>query len=173
MNGRQIGGLIGAVGGLSFVLSNAGELPVSMLWRVLGVFGFVTAVGLMLAKAPAAPPVPAPRALRTYWLCVLGEVLAIPAGAAVLRALGHVDLVPAWVVLVVGVHFLPFATAFKVPMFRTLGLVLVGIAVLGMGGTLAGVELGVRIAAVAAGFVLFAAVVAGSRSDDHEPSAVS
>ncbi|WP_067435521.1 hypothetical protein [Nocardioides jensenii] len=163
MNGRQIGGLIGAVGGLVFVLANAGELPASTTLRVVGVVAFVAVVAWLVLRTPEAPPVPSPAALRIYWTCVIGELVSIPAGAAVLRRLDHAELVPSWVVLVVGVHFVPFAQAFKVPLFRTLGLVLVAIAALGMAGTLLGFDDGVPLAAVVAGFVLFTAVYAGSR----------
>ncbi|KRF16789.1 hypothetical protein ASG90_11135 [Nocardioides sp. Soil797] len=173
MNERQVGGLIGAIGGLSFVLANAGALSAPLVWRVLGVTAFVIVLGVLFTRPGARPPTPSSKALRTYWLCVLGEVLAIPAGAALLRALDHPQLTPGWVVLVVGVHFVPFAAAFRVPMFRTLGLVLIGVALIGMIGTLAGLHDAVRIAAVGAGFVLFAAVLAGSRAGDRELSTVS
>ncbi|KQZ67033.1 hypothetical protein [Nocardioides sp. Root151] len=162
MNGRQIGGLIGAGGGLVFVLANAGELPGATALRVVGVACFVVLVAWLVVRTPAAPPTPTPAALRIYWTCVLGELVAIPAGAAVLRQLGHAELVPAWVLLVVGTHFVPFAQAFRLPLFARLGLVLIAIALAGMASSLAGVDDAVPLAAVAAGFVLFAAVAVGS-----------
>lgn len=169
MNGRQVGGLIGAVGGVAFIVINAGELPGSLVWRVVGVVGFVALVATLLLRPPPAPPEPTPRAMRIYWACVIGEVLAIPVGAAILGNAGQADLVPAWVVLVVGVHFVPFARAFELPLFLRLGIAMMVIALAGMATALAGVERGVPAAAVLAGFVLFAAVWAGARADEAEP----
>ena len=72
-------------------------------------------------------------------------MLAIPVGAQVLlRVLHRPALTPVWVVLVVGVHFLPFARAFRVPLFTWLGAVLITVAVLGGVATL-------QVGAVAAG----------------------
>lgn len=71
---------------------------------------FVLAVALLARSPAAAPPRPRPGALRTYLLCVAAEVVAIPVGALVIRALDRPsDLIVVWVVFVVGVHFLPFA----------------------------------------------------------------
>ena len=89
-------------------------------------------------------------------------MVAIPVGALVLGRLGLPDLVLPWVLVVVGVHFWPFAKAFGVPSFRVLGLALV---TLGMVGAVAGVATGSGrpggLAAVAAGFVLLGFSFAG------------
>ncbi len=74
------------------------------------------------------------------------------------------DAVPVWVVFVVGAHFLPFARAFRLPVFLWLSLSLVVISVVGAvlalvfdSGTAAGWT------AVAAGFVLMGFSAVGPR----------
>jgi hypothetical protein len=162
----RTGALIGAIGGVVFVLANAGALgsPASVVLRVVGVAAFAVVLWWSVLRRGAAQPgpPPAPGALRTYLLCVVGEVLAIPLGAQLLvRAVGRPELVLPWVVLVVGVHFLPFARTFRVPLFAALAWSLVVLGLLG--GALA-VAVGPVLASAAgvlAGFVLLAFAAAG------------
>jgi len=166
MRGRRTGALIGAVGGVVFVLANAGALgsPTSVVLRVVGVVAFAVVLWwAVLRPGGVSPgPQPSPAALRTYLVCVAGEVVAIPLGAQVLvRAVGRPELVLPWVVLVVGVHFLPFARTFRVPLFSGLAWTLV---VLGLLGGVLAVVVGPVLASatgVLAGFVLLAFAGAG------------
>lgn len=132
---ERVGSLIGAVGGLLFVLVNAGGLTGGVAWaaRVLGVAAFVAVVILVVLRrgGTVAEDPPSRRQIRTYGISVTVMVLAIIAGARVLDASGRAELVVVWVVLCVGAHFLPFARAFAVPVFARLGLVLIGLAVVG------------------------------------------
>jgi hypothetical protein len=167
MSGPRLGSLVSAVAGLVFVLLNAGRFdgPVGVVLRLLGVavFAVVTWYAVLRRSAGRPGPGPAPGALRTYLICVAGEVVAIPLGAQLLsRVLDQPQLTPAWVVLVVGVHFLPFARAFRAPPFRTLGLTLIGLALLGGVLALTVTPLAVPGAAVAAGFVLLAFAALGA-----------
>jgi hypothetical protein len=165
MRRLPLGSVIGAVAGLVFVLANAGELPAALAFRVAGlvVFGLVLVV---LLRGPAtAPPRPRPGALRTYVLCVVGEIVAIPVGAAVIRGLsGPPELIVVWVVFVVGVHFLPFARAFELPVFALLGWTLIVLALVGGALTLAVDATAGPWTAVIAGFVLLGFAAAGPRS---------
>lgn len=170
MNGRQLGAIIGAVGGLVFVLVNSGDLPGALLLRALGVAGFVFVVGHALLRVPPAPPQPSSRALRTYSLCLVAEFAAIPIGAALLNRWSHAELVPVWVVLVVGLHFVPFAGAFRLPLFGWLGLTLVAIALVGGGAALSGVDDAELWAPVVAGFVLLWFSYAGLRASADAPA---
>lgn len=140
LHGRQVGSLVGATGGLVFVLVNAGGLPGGTLLRVLAVSAAVVVLALTLLRPPPAPPEPSSRAWRTYRLCVVAMVLAVPAGAAALGAGGLEELVLPWVVLVVGLHFLPFAPAFGTPLFRALGLALALVATAGAVATRLGAD---------------------------------
>ncbi|WP_139977267.1 hypothetical protein [Nocardioides litoris] len=160
MDGRRLGSLVGAVGGLAFVLLSAGELPAAWLWRVLGVVAALAVVACVALLPSDPPPPPDRRGVRLYGWSVVLMVLAIFAGARVLDASGHAGLVRAWVVVAVGLHFLPFARAFSQPLFTRLGVVLAVVGVLGLALSPA-YDDAPGAAAVAAGFVLLAAGAAG------------
>jgi len=53
------------------------------------------------------------RANRIFWWTCAGEVLGILVGVNLVANLGHPDWQPAAVMLVVGLHFLPLAAAFR------------------------------------------------------------
>lgn len=163
-----IGTLVGATFGLVFVLVNAGPLPAATVWRTLGVLAFAAVVVLLLRLRVPRPPEPARGAARVYAVSVAAEVVAIPLGARALAALDRSDLVLPWVVLVVGVHFWPFARAFHAPVFRWLALALVVTALAGGAAVVADVPDAGPASGVAAGFVLVlgvgAALVAGART---------
>ena len=57
------------------------------------------------------------------------EVVLLPMGANSLVRLDHPELTVPWVALIVGIRFLPFARAFRSPVFAVLGLVLIGLPV--------------------------------------------
>src|SRR5687768_16832934 len=117
MRGERIGAMIGSIGGLVFVLINAGELPgpARLPVRVAGVLTFVAVVWFAVlrpssAPAPAGPPTG--RAIKIYWASVAAMGIGIPVGANILgNVLDLPELTVLWVVLVVGAHFLPFAGA--------------------------------------------------------------
>ena len=163
-----VGTLVGASFGLVFVLVNAGPLPATTAWRTLGVLASAAVVVLLLRLRVPRPPQPARGAARVYALSVAAEVVAIPLGARVLGALDRSDLVLPWVVLVVGVHFWPFARAFHAPVFRWLAVALVAPALAGGAAVLADVPEAGPASGVAAGFVLVlgvgAALVVGART---------
>lgn len=165
MRRLPVGSVIGAVAGLVFVLANAGELPAAAAFRIAGLITFVL-VGIVLRRGPGTEPAhPSRTAMRTYLLCVAGEVVAIPVGALVLRTLdGPPELVVVWVVLVVGVHFLPFARAFGMPVFGLLAWTLIALAAAG-GALTSAVDAGAGPwTAVAAGFVLLGFAATGPQA---------
>jgi hypothetical protein len=96
------------------------------------------------------------RLRRGYWTVVATEVIAIVAGNAALGSAGRPAYIPAWTLLVVGVHFLPLARLFRVPGLSAAGLVLAAAAI---GAAAAGAAAGVRpslVAGVAGGVVCVA-----------------
>jgi hypothetical protein len=96
------------------------------------------------------------RLRRGYWKVVATEVIAIVAGNAALGSAGRPAYIPAWTLLVVGVHFLPLARLFRIPGLTAAGLVLAAAAV---GAAAAGAAAGVRpslVAGVAGGAVCVA-----------------
>ena len=160
LQGAQLGSVVGVVGGLVFVLVNAGPLPASPAWRGLAVASAAAVVALLVVRPAPAPVEPSTGALRVYLVSVGAMVLAIPVGAAVLNGLDRPGLVLPWVVLVVGLHFVPFARAFAAPVFSVLGAVLVLVAVVGAGAALAGADHAGAATGVAAGLALLAAAAA-------------
>jgi hypothetical protein len=128
-----IGSIIGAIGGLVFVLVNAGAIPGTVYWEVAAVAAFLAIAYFVVLRGPRVhQPAPSRSALRTYGICVAAMVVAIPLGASLItNVLDKPDAVPIWVVFVVGVHFLPFARAFHLPVFRWLAVALMLVAALG------------------------------------------
>jgi hypothetical protein len=178
--GPRIGSLIGAVGGLVFILINAGALgqPASSAIRLSGIAIFAGVLWYAVIRTRRWPSGPRPTAtsFRIYWVSVIGEVIAIPVGAQVLVRLHQSVLTPTWVVFVVGVHFLPFARAFATSLFTGLGIALITVAVIGGAAALKVGPRGAAWAGVVAGAVLlaFAAVAAQQqgrhvRTTEHRP----
>jgi hypothetical protein len=165
MPARVIGCIVGAVGGLGFVLGNAGAVPGSLAWRIAALLGFVAIAWFVVLRGRAVHHRPPSRtAMQTYGISVAAMVVAIPVGAAILsNALDRPNAVRVWVVFVVGVHFMPFARAFQLPAFRWLTAALVVDSVIGAIPTLKTDSLtAAGWTGVVAGFVLllFAAVEA-------------
>ncbi len=122
---RRWGSLIGLAGGMVFVV---GYSPV--LGQAISIITGAAALTLLLAalffhyvRPVALGPLthPGPVRIATYVACVFGELALINIGSRVLAQAGHIDLRPALIAAVVGVHFLPFAWAFRERMFWWLG----------------------------------------------------
>lgn len=140
-----------------------GVVPGSLVWRIAAGAAFVAILWFVVLRGPAVDQVrPSRVAVRTYGVCVAAMVVAIPVGAAIIsNILDKPDAVVVWVVFVVGAHFLPFAHAFGVPVFRWLAVSLIVVAVVAAVSTLAFDSVVVAgWTGVVAGFVLlfFAAV---------------
>lgn len=165
--GARAGALVGAVGGLVFVVVNAGAAsgPWPVVLRVAAVALFLLDTVLVL-RAPAlgSGAEPTTGQLRAYRWTVLAEVLAFPAGTFVLRSLLGLDgaALP-WVAVVVGVHFVVFARIFPGAGFLLLGVVVSVLGAAGLAMVVAGVDQDpVRlVAGVMTGFTLLAAVLRG------------
>ncbi len=166
-NGARAGALIGAVGGLVFVLGNAGSAggPWPTILRLVGLVLFAVSVVLVLRQPPLPLGLHRTRGqMRAYGWIVLAEGLAIPIGAALLtRALGLDNAALPWVVIVLGVHFVVFERVFPHAGFAALGVVLTVVGVVTLVMAFAGADDAAVIvcSAVVAGFVLFAWVLGG------------
>lgn len=99
---------------------------------------------------------PSGSALRTDGLAVIAMVVALLVGASSINnVLERPDAVLVWVVFVVGAHFLLFAGAFDLPVFRWVGVSLVRVSIIGAIPVLAFNSANAAGAtAVAAGFLL-------------------
>ncbi|HEY3502105.1 MAG TPA: hypothetical protein VGN37_04855 [Actinocatenispora sp.] len=76
---------------------------------------------------------------RRYWIAVVAMVAAIVLGNLLLRQVLHEpQAVPAWILLVVGLHFVPFGTRTFRWLAAALAAVAVLAAVLGLAGFAAG-----------------------------------
>lgn len=127
MSSRPIGSVIGDIAGLVFVLVNAGAIPGSVYWRIAAVAGALAIAYVVVLRGPLVNRAqPSRSAIRTYGICVTAMIVAIPIGASIItNVLDTPDAVLIWVVFVVGAHFLPFAHAFQLPVFRWLSAALV------------------------------------------------
>ncbi|WP_426247475.1 hypothetical protein [Nocardioides sp. LHG3406-4] len=160
---RRIGALVGLVGAVVFVFANAPDLTgtVATIARVVVIllvgaalvllFGFSRWLGRFV--------VPAPAALVVYGACVVGELLLIRSGSVALDDSGHGGARPALIAAVVGLHFLPFAWAFRERMFYWLGSALMALGLAGLGAELAEIETTASVAAVLAGLVMAGLIV--------------
>jgi hypothetical protein len=167
MQGQKFGSWVGVVAGLAFVAFNVGGLPDP--WPVLlWIAGLVAAafVAVVIVRAPAAHVEPPSRqAIRVYGWCVTAMIVAIPLGASLLNGpLDAPELTVVWVVAVVGAHFLPFASAFEAPVFRSLAWTLLAVAAAGAAATLLIGKGAAPATAVVAGFVLLGFAALGARS---------
>jgi hypothetical protein len=151
-----MGSVFGAVGGLVFVLVNAGALPGALVWRLAAVVAFLAIGWFVVVRGPQVDAEPPSRAaLRIYLISVAAMVVGIVAGAYIIRAVLHrPDAVLVWVVFVVGLHFLPFAQAFRLPVFRWLSVSLVAVALVGFVGLAVSGEVAASWTGVAAGVLL-------------------
>ncbi|MGO1384756.1 MAG: hypothetical protein ACTHWA_04300 [Arachnia sp.] len=147
------GTIIGAVGATIFVWTNRGVLPEP--WPLLAVvawagalLAYVVCVFLLPRTFRDIGPVGAAAGF-IYLGSVVGMIVLIRVGTIALESAGLEELQQALTVLVVGLHFLPFAAAFHTPMFTPLGLLM---AVVGLTGLVLGWQWDGRVAGGSAVF---------------------
>ncbi len=148
------------------MLINAGAVPASLVWRIAGAVAFAADVWFAVIRGPEVAQSPPRRAaLRTYGISVAAMIVALPVRAALIsNVLDKPNAVPAWVVFVVGAHFLPFARAFLLPVFLWLSVSLVIVSVVGAVPVLAyNSETAAGWTGVVAGFVLLLFSAVGPR----------
>jgi gamma-glutamylcyclotransferase (GGCT)/AIG2-like uncharacterized protein YtfP len=123
---------------------------------------------LRSGRRPVAAPDPAPGgAGRTYLISVVAMLAAFPVGGWLFtRVFDQPALVLPWVVLAVGLHFLPFARAFRAGIFAALAWTLIAIAVVGGVLTVLVDPRASPWTGVAAGFALLAFSAVGAI---HQP----
>ncbi len=175
MRTRPIGSAVGAIAGLVFVLINAGTVPAPLFWRLVAAVAFVAIIWFVVVRGPDVVQTPPDRsALRTYGFSVMAMVVAIPLGARILsQTLDRPDAVLVWVVFVVGVHFLPFAHAFHLPIFRWLAASMIVVSAIGAVGVLiSDSAVAAGWTGVAAGFVLMFFSAVGPRLSRVDSSGV-
>jgi hypothetical protein len=166
----MISSTIGVGFGAGWWFYGTGSAPaVATVLRVLGVVLVLALVGwiVLTGRRGGALPLGEGRGRspfgRQYGIAVLLMLVAIFAGARLLSAVFAVpEAVPAWVLLVVGLHFVPFAKIFGSSRFLWLGGMLAAVAVLAAVLGAVGVTWAWRAAPGFGGaLVLWASVVAG------------
>ncbi|PPB49844.1 hypothetical protein C4K88_03890 [Arthrobacter pityocampae] len=150
-----MGTLIGLVGACVFVFSYTPGFsdPASVAARLLVIATVSTTLWFLFAAPRFLGPFIPPRRAHVgvYVLCVVLEFALIAAGSRWLGTTGRLELRPTLIAFVVGLHFLPFAWAFKERMFYTLGGLLVGLGALGL---LIGTQASALGAAVTSGLIM-------------------
>lgn len=140
--GAWLGSGIGALFALAWCwFLGAGSLPGAPAVRMAGVavtLGVLAGCWWLRRRYATGSRGGAPFG-RWYWIAVVGMVVAIVLGNLVLRLVLHrPEAVPAYILLVVGLHFVPFGTR----MFRWLAGALAAVAVVAAGLGLSGVDAG-------------------------------
>lgn len=151
-----LGGLIGAVAGVAFVVLNAGVLgdPLALVVRIVGVLTGVLFAGSAVRRMRAASAAGGSARggfSRGYWWIVLAEVVALLAGVRVLdAAFDRAYLGVAWVAIVVGVHFFGLGRLWHAARLYALAAAMTGFGLVGLvlgwardSATVAGVVAGV------------------------------
>lgn len=134
---RVWGTTVGAAGGTVFVLANRGALggPWSEIAAAMWAGALIAYVWFVFVARRSFDEVrsPAPHAAVIYLGSVAGMLVLIRFGTALLDHVGATELRPAIIVIAVGLHFFPFASAFHTPMFHVLGTVMVVLGSAGLG----------------------------------------
>lgn len=161
---RRIGATIPVIGGIVFVASNGEAVGSPWRWVLLALIVALAAValwGLHVRRTPLGRPA---QLGTSSWFAYLGSVAFMLVGINLASqwaaSLGHEAVRPAIIATFVGLHFLPFAWAFKVPMIALLGVV---VAALGGLGVLLGITVDHSMAVwltIVAGFAQIAVIVA-------------
>jgi hypothetical protein len=135
---QPVASLIAAIIGELFIQLTAGSLPAPLVWpvRIVGVAVFLAVIWYAVLREwqpPQPQGRPRPRSkLRSYYVCLGLLILAIPAGLWLFQQVLPVPvLMVPWLVVVVGVHFFFFASAFSIPIFERMGAVLMATGIVG------------------------------------------
>jgi hypothetical protein len=165
---QSVASLIAAVLGELFIQLTAVSLPPALVWpvRIVGALSFLAVLWYAVLRQRQAAPERYRRqrtALRTYYIWLALLILAIPAGIWLFTQVLPVPaLIVPWLIVLVGLQFLPFASAFGIPLFERLGAVLMAAGVVG-GAVVLNFSMSVSgLTGVVSGFILlvFAAAAA-------------
>ncbi|MGC5167337.1 hypothetical protein [Luteimicrobium sp. DT211] len=132
---RVWGSAIGAAGGCVFVLANRGALAGPA--PALALLACVAALAFYLwrvwwRRRTFPRPAPIGRWAGLVYLASVAGMLVLIRLRRLALGDAHEHVLPALIVLAVGLHFLPFARAYRTPLFARLGLVLVALGVVAL-----------------------------------------
>jgi len=161
--------------GLAWALLGIVGLEVSQLARGAATVVAVTAaVACLLTAVHSIRRLPAlasrrrrvsPRAGRTYRAVNLAQTVVVVLAVFALVRVGHASLIPALTCAVVGLHFLPLARVFDLPVYLWSGLLLIVTALVGASGLLQGMDVGLAwsVVGLPAALVLWGTSLAVAR----------
>ncbi len=152
-NGARVGALIGAVGGVLFVVLNAWPLgePWANVAIGIGVAWFLWDLRAIM-RVPEDPDAVRPdaRQMQAFWIVVALEVILIIGGTQLaIRVLDIPSASLPWVATVLGVHWLVFRMVFRQEVFLWLGWFTLSCGVVGLMVALTGVAGSDALAATA------------------------
>jgi hypothetical protein len=133
LRGRAAGVIVGAVFGLAWISSALPQLDsvvvVPVLAASVATFGVLIAYAHRLRRTAtmvptSAPPTGLANVQRRFSVVVATEMVVIIAAANVLARSGHSQWIPAVICALVGLHFIPLARVFSVPMYYATGVAL-------------------------------------------------
>ena len=135
-NGARVGALIGAVGGVLFVVLNAWPLgePWTNVAIGIGVAWFLWDLRAIM-RVPEDPDAVRPdaRQMQAFWIVVALEVILIIGGTQLaIRVLEIPSASLPWVATVLGVHWLVFRMVFRQEVFLWLGCFTLTCGVVGL-----------------------------------------
>lgn len=161
---RRIGALVGIAGGLVFVLANLAWAPLPLRIAFIAVTVALAAGTLWaLFGSPRALGAPAAVGVGAWWIylaSVAGMLALIALARLALTSTGHEAAIPVAIAVAVGLHFLPFARAFRERHFVDLAVALVAIGAVGVAvAIVVGAPAG-EAAAVVAGLAMLALMLA-------------
>lgn len=105
MSGDQIGTMVGVAFGCAWGI--AGTLPLSPLWRTVGVLGSIAVSATLVMLIRGAPgSVGGHFNGAIYGIAVTAEVVAIVIAGIILSRTGHSSFIPPAVAAIVGLHFI-------------------------------------------------------------------
>lgn len=176
MHPQVIGALIGASGASVFVHANRGAPPGS--WSTVAVAVWAAALlvwgwAVLLRPRRLSDARPAQRAGLVYVASVAGMLVTFAVGRRVLDAVERPELMPAVIVIGVGLHFVPFARSFSAPVFGVLGWTLAAIGVAGLLLGLVGGAVPVAAAAVVTGVVMLLLIALDAVRDGQANASTS
>jgi hypothetical protein len=120
--------ILGVAAAAWFGWGNAQPLPGLAAGSVLGVAAAIAGGWYARRLRSTGSAMADRRVRRGYGITVGVEVAAIVAGAAVLEGSGRPAYLPAWILLVVGVHFIPLGRIFRIEALGWAGLALILVA---------------------------------------------
>jgi hypothetical protein len=137
----------------------------SIALTVGSLLGLAAGASAIVAAVRSRGPGGAPSAMieagrRTLYYQVVGvEVVACLVGSLVLGATGAADYVPAWILFVVGVHFIPLARVFEIRSLIGIGVVCAVVAIAAAVTGLSGAALPSAVAGAGGGLAILAGSV--------------